>query len=896
MKCLRRSMSLGLLASGLVLLATVHAQQTGGGGVPGSGSGGGAGIPATTNLLKGSGSSGSAVAAAAGTDYVAPAPAAAQAVTQPGNTTLGVNNFNNTFYVDGFPASCTVASVSYTTQADCAFYTAKAYTVANNVNTKLVFGQGSYSTNASFVEPINLYAVNLFACGIFCTHLTYTGSSAVPVISRANGGSSFTFLQIKDMTIDGGGVASSIMDLFALNQSVIENIGAINIAPGQDHFIKFGSTGGDNFQLHASNLNLYAPAAYNSPTQYATVTANVVGGAVTSYTVNNGGSGYPGSTGLTVAFTGFQNGTSYKPCTTMPTATATVAGGVITAVTPVTNGAGCTGTVDVQVYNLFPVNYGVVWNASDSTGDDIVTYVGSVAGIQINGGNSVFHHLHPAVIPVGIQNNTNTAFEGTELDTIYKFGFDFEFISGGAGSSVYGTSGYTGNRVIPGESAYYFGPGAGNTIFGAQGNLCNGTKPADWHEFVTQSGTVDQGARYPAGVSVMGNDRTCATTGDYTPLLAAKVINGVGYSSNYSGSTLDVRVNACISDAETLANGNTSGICDSIGEGGTQTIAAPINVGDSNSDSVTWRLPNTCSWSATAGVLSTNAAIMQYSHSAILGPSQNWLNCQILNGAGNGQINALYQTVPATGGGYYRAEGFALANYSFSTTSGAVMVVSNAIDTSVWKNIAVLAYNSGENGLLISNASSSCCSSVFDTLQINMNNTGNIPLDIEGGNSGEPQALTFINSAFTHPGVGQPLIKCNDTATNKGSSIWFTGIYEETNNTDTTTALNQITGCAGVMMHGLTIADPYTASNAPAITVGSSTPTSLDVAALTMYAGFTKPTTAIVNNATSETIPTSGGYLSSYHSNGDYATRYNGLALTANATGFSVAGVRRRKR
>jgi hypothetical protein len=91
-----------------------------------------------------------------------------------------------------------------------------------------------------------------------------------------------------------------------------------------------------------------------------------------------------------------------------------------------------------------------------------------------------------------------------------------------------------------------------------------------------------------------------------------EVINGIGYSARYRGATLDVRVNACIIDAEKLTNGNTSGVCDSSGEGGAQTIAAQINVGDTKRDVVTWILPSYCLWGITIKD-GTSSAIYQVS-------------------------------------------------------------------------------------------------------------------------------------------------------------------------------------------------------------------------------------------------------------------------------------------
>jgi hypothetical protein len=72
------------------------------------------------------------------------------------------------------------------------------------------------------------------------------------------------------------------------------------------------------------------------------------------------------------------------------------------------------------------------------------------------------------------------------------------------------------------------------------------------------------------------------------------VINGVSYTNCYAGSTFDVRVNAAMADAETLANGNTTGIVSSeyephaVSQTGQITVGVYGNTG--GNDFVEWRL------------------------------------------------------------------------------------------------------------------------------------------------------------------------------------------------------------------------------------------------------------------------------------------------------------------
>jgi len=278
----------------------------------------------------------------------------------------------------------------------------------------------------------------------------------------------------------------------------------------------------------------------------------------------------------------------------------------------------------------------------------------------------------------------------------------------------------------------------------------------------------------------------------------AKAINGVSYSNLYTGATLDVRANACIKDAETGTNGNTSHICDSRAEGGTQTIAAPILVGDPSGDDVTWLLPENCTWNATNSIGSSHSAIFQYSFTHILGVASNPARCDVIDQAGNRGINALYQN-SATG--YYKAEGFALRDtYSGggTTTSGAIMLIPGGLDTTSYSDIGVASYVQGITGILIGKSESPCCSINFNRVAVGGNYTGGIPIDIEGNGANEAHAVWFFNSSFTHPAPGLPTFKCNDTSTDKASVVGFFGIYEEPNGADKITPINQITGCGSV--------------------------------------------------------------------------------------------------
>jgi hypothetical protein len=468
-----------------------------------------------------------------------------QVVSYSGSYYIALNSINNTttpgtYYGVWYPVPNNAAA----TNADCAWYMAASYMRQYHQSDLVQFGAGRYTTNQSFVNPVDgnsyddEFSVSAKGCGSGCTYLTYTGATAIPVFNRPTGGKNFTSMQIDDMTIDGGAAASAAIELGSLGQSYFNNLATGHVAPGSDHVIEFGHFGGDAFQVFATNINI---GVYpDTGTQNCGLfKANVVGGAITSYTVNNGGNcyaTYKGNTELTVvSLRGYRGGAYTTPCVTMPTGMkATIVGKSVTAIDPGSNkGSGCSGTIDVQVYQTPNVNYGVIFNNSDSSTKDITSYSGSIAAFRTGGGDSTFIHLHPSVVPNGIITIGGVHFVGTEIDDVGGYGFQIEYPFPGEGTSIDGTNGYVGgNRFLNGSALYYFAKAttaADPVNIGSSGALCTATpahtaSPPDWQEFVTQSGTINSPADYlakaPAGLSVLGNDTSCGQAmGNYTPML-----------------------------------------------------------------------------------------------------------------------------------------------------------------------------------------------------------------------------------------------------------------------------------------------------------------------------------------------------------------------------------------
>jgi len=80
--------------------------------------------------------------------------------------------------------------------------------------------------------------------------------------------------------------------------------------------IEFGHFGGDAFQVFPANINIGVYPDTGHAKSCGNFTANVVSGAITSYTINNGGNcyaSYSGSTELTVGIPARVPGRNVSP-------------------------------------------------------------------------------------------------------------------------------------------------------------------------------------------------------------------------------------------------------------------------------------------------------------------------------------------------------------------------------------------------------------------------------------------------------------------------------------------------------------------------------------------------------------------------------------------------------
>jgi hypothetical protein len=391
---------------------------------------------------------------------------------------------------------------------------------------------------------------------------------------------------------------------------------------------------------------------------------------------------------------------------------------------------------------------------------------------------------------------------------------------------------------------------------------------------------------------------------------ASKVFNGIAYSNCYTGATLDVRVNACIIDAETGANGATSHICSSVGEPALLHtsrvgIVHQINVGDSSSDPVTWITPATCSWYVflTGG---TQSAISQHGNSKIWGGNHT-NGCIVENSSVANGAKYLYKT---NGAAYYQLDGisfFDRTGIGSTMASGIVFDIDSSYDNSTWQNFSVANYIPGTIGIQLGN-SSPCCAGTIMNASIGGNFTGGIALYSNG--SGGPQGVSLINVSLTHEAAGKALFSCTDTVTTTRTAMTWVNVYEELDSAttgDTTTVPNQINQCASINVHGLLITNGGGGAlmTAPIFSIAAakrSNPSSFHIDGLSATIGWTKSIVAVVNNNYAGKLANvaytdANGQLTEYNSNQSYfdqitvagCTGCAGLAGTAALGTSSIA-------
>lgn len=303
-----------------------------------------------------------------------------------------------------------------------------------------------------------------------------------------------------------------------------------------------------------------------------------------------------------------------------------------------------------------------------------------------------------------------------------------------------------------------------------------------------------------------------------TKAVNTKVINGISISQNYPQTGLAERVNACLSDALALANGNNSNICDATGESaGRVNTDEPITVGNSSNNPVILKVPCGAVWVAN---YSGGPMIYQYGGTSIKG------DCGLNAGALSitpSSTAVLSEVMYITGGAsvpYVNDQNIIIVNISggHATTSGIGLYVGGVFaDASKFSGVGVYdsldTYGAEADGL--------CCGFTWENSSIN-GGGGSIPFFLRTDSSGfgpPNQAFNYINGSIVDPGVAMPAMLCQDTSSSPVFSVdSFMNVYTETNPADATgTAYYKVDGCAKVSFDHITFASNSNNNEEPGI-------------------------------------------------------------------------------
>ena len=434
------------------------------------------------------------------------------------------------------------------TQADCAFYVA-ASRVSATSGTDLRVGSGVYPLCIGMLGPtvaaagnpaVSIHGVSPKA-SIFqqtCDLTAADGGDGFAPLQQPVAATNYYFARFEweNFAVDANNLAPAVVQVYGSQQFVLRDIDMFNAKPGSDHYAEFGTAGNTGWVYEATleNLNLGNYAGGGSGAQITTT----VSGGVPSFTVTAGGSNYNAASAVAfLAGTAAANG---QACTTMGTTTATVAGGAITGIT--STASGCVAPMYAVVYGNVNVNYGYKFsNMSDSHLISGLTDggVGAIAGVYTSNITSMnsFYKVHPIATMIGVQDNGSNNWFSTELDSVFRYGFDFEGQS--SITNVYGSFFVWNSSLLPGSSDYYFGKLTNPPVNSAYainifGDTCGNSPPAGYNHLLSAAGSIDGGSPLPVFAHVNGTSY-CNQTGSSAVLYAESGQNitwGNGYFGN----------------------------------------------------------------------------------------------------------------------------------------------------------------------------------------------------------------------------------------------------------------------------------------------------------------------------------------------------------------------------
>ena len=503
---------------------------------------------------------------------------------------LLASQFNGIFYVDGFPYNgCTVNSIVYKTQLDCAVASVAKWLISANSPAVLMLGQRSsgttYDTCTGITIPqIDNRSMSLIGYGTgginqattisqICpiNHaMVYKDSAPAPTLNQS--------IRISGIKLWGGRNASSCMDLNGLQGSIIENIfcaGGFTDSGGEDAVVNVGSKWGTTAWVYETtfrNITIMGAIA-GEPAKRASIAANLRDGKIATdgYTIQSPGAGYlAGDHPPLVYLWGF--GAGVNPCTTMPkNLKANIINGGVESVTSSTPAQGCSGKIDVVVMNDSVYKYGMYFrNVTDCETENLVVR-GAFKGASIAEDGDPINNLHAHVYSgqfVSFKDSGGEVWDAPQIDTPGHIGF---YING-PGTTIRSPL-ISANGAYPDGIGVLLGPKAAETNLSgaffcfpidkssnwvkvatlANGPLADGV-PAGIHLHSTLSGTCDTAASAPSANFDSGTPQTGANALPYSDFESGGAkpaadwsqggtYFGINSNSQFNGNFLDFRKN-----------------------------------------------------------------------------------------------------------------------------------------------------------------------------------------------------------------------------------------------------------------------------------------------------------------------------------------------------------------
>ena len=320
-------------------------------------------------------------------------------------TSLKINSY---YFPEGSPSSCTVNSVTYTTQLDCLAATL-GQNLATTGNVAIALGSGTYNTCSGItLAPASRsqsYVISILGVGSYGisglpggSTINQTCSSSIPTVYLPEESSSLSYPatspspRIEGVQINANHLAPNALGIYGhAIDGVIRDVFALN---GTQSPIQLGSQ---------PDLNNYGWLyEWKLEDVYVTDTAPHGGGAAISvsvsgglpvFTVTTGGSGY--TSNATITLLGTRGGISNTPCSSLGTSSLTITGGVVTGAS--STATGCVAPMYAYVWDGYPISYAVdIQHMTDSTVDNLIVQqtVGQVAAVSLITGNVSFTNAH----------------------------------------------------------------------------------------------------------------------------------------------------------------------------------------------------------------------------------------------------------------------------------------------------------------------------------------------------------------------------------------------------------------------------------------------------------------------------------------------------------------------